>query len=84
MKRLYRSTKEKKVWGLLGGIAEYFEVDPVLIRVVFVIVLFLSGIVPGIIAYAICTYMVPLRPHETVIYAESSSSETKKDGETTS
>jgi phage shock protein C len=46
--RLHKSSKEKVIWGVCGGLAEYFEVDPVLVRVVFAALTLASGV--GIIA----------------------------------
>jgi phage shock protein C len=48
MKRLYKSRKEKIVDGVCGGIAEYFDTDPVLVRIIFVLFTFVGG--SGIIA----------------------------------
>jgi len=58
-KRLYRSRTDRMIWGVCGGLAKYFNVDPTLVRVVFVLlVLMSSGI--GIIAYIILAIVVPL------------------------
>lgn len=59
-KRLYRSTKEKMIGGVCGGMAEYFEIDPVLIRILFVVATFVGG--SGILAYIICWIIIPERP----------------------
>lgn len=58
--KLYRSQKEKIIGGVAGGLAEYFEVDPVLIRISFVAATFISGI--GIIAYILLWIIVPQNP----------------------
>lgn len=58
--KLYRSQKEKMIGGVAGGLAEYFEVDPVLIRISFVAATFISGI--GIIAYILLWIIVPQNP----------------------
>jgi phage shock protein PspC (stress-responsive transcriptional regulator) len=60
MKRLYRSRKEKVLAGILGGIAEYFEADPVLIRLIFIALLIFSGVIPAVIVYIIGYFIVPL------------------------
>lgn len=57
-KRLYRSRIEKMIAGVCGGIAEYFNVDPTLIRLVAILLLF-SG--PGLIAYIVAWIIVPER-----------------------
>jgi phage shock protein C len=64
MKKLYLS-KDKKIAGLCGGIAEYFDVDPSLIRLAWVLMTILTGFVPGILAYIIAAVVIPREP-ETV------------------
>ena len=66
MKKLYRSLDERTVSGLLGGIADYFNVDPTLVRVVFIFLLLVTGIIPGIIAYIIAVLITPNAPHAHV------------------
>jgi phage shock protein PspC (stress-responsive transcriptional regulator) len=61
--RLYRSRKESMISGLCGGIAEYFDIDPTWIRLVFVLLIFAGGV--GIIAYLIGMIIVPKAPLET-------------------
>jgi phage shock protein C len=56
-KRIYKSSTDKMIDGVCGGIAEYFEVDPVLIRVVAVISIFFGG--AGVIAYIIAAIIMP-------------------------
>lgn len=60
--RLYRSRKETMISGLCGGIAEYFDIDPTWIRLVFVLLIFAGG--AGIIAYLIGMIIVPKAPLE--------------------
>jgi len=61
MKRLYKSRKNKVIDGVCGGIAEYFEVDPVLIRIIFVMVFFFGG--SGLLAYIVGMIIIPKRPY---------------------
>jgi phage shock protein PspC (stress-responsive transcriptional regulator) len=61
MKRLYRSQTDKKIAGVCGGIAEYFDIDPTIVRVGFVILL-LPGGLPGIIPYLILWAVIPVSP----------------------
>ena len=58
-KKLYRSTTDKMLGGIAGGLAEYFDIDPTLIRVLFILTVFLGG--GGIIAYIILWVIVPER-----------------------
>lgn len=55
--RLRRSSRDRVIFGVCGGLAEYFDVDPALVRVIFVILTFASGI--GIIAYLALAVAVP-------------------------
>ena len=61
-KRIYRSRSESMVAGLAGGLSEYFEVDPVLVRLIFVGAGFLTGVIPGMLAYLVGWIIVPLEP----------------------
>ena len=59
MKRLFRSQKNKIVAGIFGGLGEYLNVDPVLLRFGFVLLWVFTGFVPGIIAYFFSWMIVP-------------------------
>jgi phage shock protein C len=61
MKRLYRSTSDKKIAGVCGGLADYFKIDPTIIRVIFVVLL-LPGGFPGLLPYVILWIVVPYKP----------------------
>lgn len=62
MKKLYRS-QINKVWGgVIGGLGEYFDVDPVLLRLAWLLVVILTGVVPGLIVYLIALVIVPKPP----------------------
>lgn len=62
MKKLYLSQKDKKMGGVLGGIAESLEIDSTLIRVLFIALLFITGVVPMIIAYLLWWMIIPQVP----------------------
>jgi phage shock protein C len=47
MKNLYRSNKNKVFAGICGGLGEYFDVDPVFIRLIFLLVIVLTGVFQG-------------------------------------
>ena len=64
-KRLYRSHKEKMIGGVCGGLAEYFDIDPVFIRILFVVAVFAGG--SGILAYIICWIIIPEQPYSTPV-----------------
>lgn len=61
-KRLYRSRKERMFAGVCGGLAEYFSIDPTLVRLFFVFTALAGG--PGLIAYIIMMIVVPETPLE--------------------
>ena len=61
-KRLYRSKKNKVFLGVCGGIAEYANIDPVVVRVLWVVGTLFTGLVMGIIAYFICALIIPEKP----------------------
>ena len=61
IKKLYLSEKDKKIGGVCGGIAEYFEIDSTLVRLLWVVVTLLSMGV-GIIAYLIFWIVMPKNP----------------------
>jgi phage shock protein PspC (stress-responsive transcriptional regulator) len=59
IKRIYKSEKDKKVAGILGGLGDYFNVDPTLLRLGFLFLVFITGIIPGVIAYFVAALIVP-------------------------
>ncbi len=58
MKKLYRSSN-RILAGVCGGIAEYFDVDPTLIRVVFAVLTLFSAAFPGLLLYIILMILIP-------------------------
>lgn len=63
IKRLYRSGKDKMIAGVCGGIAEYLEIDPVVVRLIWVV----ASLVPhffgaGLLAYIIAWIVMPRNP----------------------
>ncbi len=63
-KKLYKS-KNKMVSGVCAGIAEFFNIDPTIIRVIWAILALCFG--TGILAYVICALIIPEMPDGTVI-----------------
>jgi len=63
MKKLYRS-RENKVWaGVIGGIGEFFNVDPVILRLAWVLVTIFTGVIPGLVIYIVSCFIVPKNIH---------------------
>lgn len=59
MKRLMRSTTDRKFAGVLGGLGKYLEIDATLLRVLFVILLFPTGFFPFIVIYFLTMFIIP-------------------------
>ena len=59
-KKLYKSNTNKMLEGVCGGIAEYFGVDPTIVRLAWVVFCALGG--SGILAYIIAAIIIPSRP----------------------
>ena len=60
-KRLYKSDTNKMLAGVLGGIGEYFDLDPTLIRVGYLLLSFFSAGFPGLLLYIILAVIMPRR-----------------------
>ena len=65
-KKLYISRFNKKICGVCGGIAEYFGIDPTVVRVIWVILTFLP-VLPMIIIYIILALVIPENPNDTIV-----------------
>ena len=59
-KKLYKSKVDKKVAGVCGGIAEYFNIDSTIVRLAWVLAFFALG--TGLLAYIICALVMPEQP----------------------
>lgn len=74
-KKLYRSQSNKMIAGVCGGIAEYFEIDPTLIRLIVVAIALFGGV--GLLAYIAAIFIIPNNPDES--QSENSSENLIKD-----
>lgn len=63
VKKLYRSQSNRMIAGVCGGIAEYFNIDPTLIRIIVIVIALFGGV--GILAYIAAIVIIPLNPEET-------------------
>jgi len=59
-KRLMRSSRDKKIGGVCAGLAEYFDLDPTLVRVIWLLAVFFAG--TGLFIYLILWIVLPLAP----------------------
>ena len=62
-KKLYRNTNNKMIAGVCSGLAEYINIDPTIVRVIWALV-GLSG--AGIVAYLICALIIPEKPSDII------------------
>ncbi len=58
-RRLTRSSQHRMIAGVCGGIAEYFQLDPTVVRVAYVLISIVSVAFPGILAYIILMFVMP-------------------------
>lgn len=65
-KRLYRSRSDKMLGGVCAGLGEYFDVDPTLMRLIFVVGMFVLNL-PLVLIYLLMWIIVPVEPQVTVV-----------------
>ena len=63
-KKLYRSKKNCVIGGVCGGIGEYFDIDPIIIRLLVVLIFFMEG--AGLIAYIIAWIIIPQKHNDNI------------------
>ena len=61
-KKLYRNTEDKLVAGVLAGLADYYEQDVVFFRLAFIVLLIVTGLMPGILLYIFAMVIIPEKP----------------------
>jgi phage shock protein C len=59
-RRLYRSRSDRQLAGVAGGVAAYLDIDPVVIRILWILSVFAGGF--GVLLYVIMAFIVPLEP----------------------
>ena len=58
----FRKSKDNIVFtGILGGVGEYFNVDPVVVRLLFLFFIFITGFFPGVFFYIVAMLLLPVR-----------------------
>ena len=68
MKKLYRSKSNRVFAGVCAGVAEYFNIDPTVVRVAWAIASLFAFV--GVIAYIACALIIPEKPDGTIVDAE--------------
>jgi len=79
MKRLYKSNSNFVFSGVLGGLGEYYEVDPTVLRLAFIVLVLVTGGFPGIVAYIIAAIIVPDKPTPVHIHHTEKQEEKKEE-----
>jgi phage shock protein C len=70
-KKLHRSQSSKMIAGVCGGVAEYFNLDPLLVRIIWLIACLANGI--GFVAYIVFLIIVPQNPEQTPVEGKKKS-----------
>ena len=60
-KKLYKSTTDRKLCGVCAGVANYLNIDPTVVRLLWALITFLGG--AGVIAYIVCALVIPDEPY---------------------
>lgn len=66
MKKLYRSNVNQTIYGVAGGLAEYFKIDVTVVRLLWIILILATGIFPGVILYFLMALVIPKKPADIV------------------
>lgn len=61
-RRLYRSRDDRILGGVCGGLAVYAAMDPTIVRILVALVIILTAIIPGLIAYLVMVLIIPPQP----------------------
>ncbi|MCC7160181.1 PspC domain-containing protein [Candidatus Nomurabacteria bacterium] len=63
-KRLYKSNTNKVISGVIGGVGEYFDIDPTLLRLAYILIAIVTAVFPAMVGYFIACLVVPNKPIE--------------------
>jgi phage shock protein C len=64
LKKLYRTTRDRKVAGVCSGLSEYADIDVNVIRIIALVLIVTSGFVPGVLIYFLIALLVPVKGKE--------------------
>ncbi|PIR75466.1 MAG: PspC domain-containing protein [Candidatus Magasanikbacteria bacterium CG_4_9_14_0_2_um_filter_42_11] len=67
MKKLYRNTKKGILFGILAGIGDYVNLDPTVIRIIFLVLLLATGVFPFVLLYILGYYLISVKPPYNVV-----------------
>jgi phage shock protein C len=57
MKKIYKSDTDKKIFGVCGGLAEYVGIDSTVVRIIYLVITFFTGFLPGTILYFLLAFL---------------------------
>ena len=63
MKKIYLDEKNKKFLGVIAGVAQYFNIDATILRVLWILIVVFTGFLPGLIAYIVAYTIMPKPEH---------------------
>ena len=66
-KKLYRSREHRMLGGVCGGVADYFGIDPTIVRLLYLVLTIFTACFPGLLLYIICLIVIPNDPGYTDI-----------------
>ncbi len=69
MRKLYRSVLNRKITGLCGGIGEYFQIDPNIVRILLIVAVFITH-GAALLAYFIVSFFVPKEPAPNIHFQD--------------
>ena len=64
MKKLYRSEENKIFAGVIGGVGEYYDIDPTVLRLAYILIAIFTAGFPALLGYIVAILVVPKRRHE--------------------
>ena len=63
-KKLYRSQKDKVLFGVCGGLGQYFGVDATILRLLSILVIVFTGLFPGVFVYLLAALVMPMQEEQ--------------------
>lgn len=64
-KRLYKSNSNKVLAGVIGGLGDYADIDPTVLRLIWLLIVIITGFIPGLLVYLIAILIVPKKINES-------------------
>ena len=80
-KKLYRSNTNTVFAGVIGGVGEYFDIDPTLLRLAYIVITIFTGVFPAILGYITAYLIVPQKPSVHHMNYSEPKTEPKKEEE---